>query len=142
MSLELDPAVHDRITELSRAGDERAAQGDYRGAIAHYNDGWKLLPAPKNDWEAATWLLAALGDAYFQIGDHASARKALEYATTCPGGIGNPYLHLRLGQVYFEQGEQAWAADELARAYMSEGPELFAAEDIKYLEFLRTRMKL
>jgi transposase len=32
-----------------------------------YLQAWDLLPEPKTEWEAATWLLAAIGDANFQI---------------------------------------------------------------------------
>jgi hypothetical protein len=67
------------------------------------------------------------------------AYKALEYATTCPGAIGNPFLHLRFGQVLFDRGELDRAADELIRAYALEGEEIFANDDPRYLAFLRTR---
>lgn len=139
-SSELDPGVHDQIAALAEAGDARATVGDYVGAVKQYNAAWRLLPEPKNDWEAATWLLAAIGDCSFQAGYLTSARKALEYAMTCPGGVGNPFLHLRLGEVYYDQHALDAAADELTRAYMSEGVGIFASEDSKYLEFLRSRI--
>ncbi len=85
-SSELDPGVHEQVTALAEAGDGRATVGDYVGAVKQYNAAWRLLPEPKNDWEAATWLLAAIGDCSFQAGYLTSARKALEYAMTCPGG--------------------------------------------------------
>lgn len=59
----------------------------------------------------------------------------------CPDGIGNPFLHLRLGQVLFDQGDQDAAADELARAYMGAGPEIFDHEEPRYFAFLSTRMQ-
>jgi hypothetical protein len=70
------------------------------------------------------------------------ARKALEFALHCPGAIGNPFLHLLFGQVLLETGDPDWAADELMRAYMAEGAEIFANDDPKYLMFLGTRAKL
>lgn len=142
MSSELDPEVHDQITALAEAGDARATVGDYVGAVKQYNAAWRLVPEPKNDWAAATWLLAAIGDCSYQAGYLTSARKALEYAMTCPGGVGNPFLHLRLGEVYYNQNELDAAADELTRAYMSEGLGMFASEDTKYLAFLRTRITI
>jgi hypothetical protein len=61
---------------------------------------------------------------------------------TCPGAIGNPFLHLRRGQILLDQGENDAAADELMRAYMAEGADIFADEDPRYLSFLRTRADL
>jgi hypothetical protein len=61
---------------------------------------------------------------------------------TCPGGLGNPFLHLRFGQILFESGDHDLAADELIRAYMGAGDEIFENEDPKYLNFLKTRAKI
>ena len=61
-------------------------------------------------------------------------------AMHCPEAIGNPFLHLRLGQCQFELGSLDRAADELARAYMGAGEEIFEAAD-KYFEFLKTRLE-
>lgn len=137
--LELDPDVHAAITEHARVGDELAEAGRYEDALNEYNKGWELIPEPQNDWEAATWILGAIGDAAFLGGFFGSARRALEYAMTCPGGLGNPFLHLRLGEVLFETGEMDMAADELMRAWMGAGAEIYADEDPKYLAFLKTR---
>lgn len=68
---------------------------------------------PQINWEAATWELTAIGDACFLGGFFTSAKEALEYAMTCPDAIGNPFLHLRLGQALYERGETDRAADVL-----------------------------
>ena len=54
----------------------------------------------------------------------------------------NPFLHLRLGQVLLDIGEEAGAADELMRAYMGGGAEIFSSEESRYLDFLGTKAKL
>jgi tetratricopeptide (TPR) repeat protein len=141
-ALELDEKTYKTIQAHCAAGDQLTRAQRYREAIAEYNRAWELIPRPKNDWEAATWVLAAIADASYLGGYKTSAREALEYAMTCPGAIGNPFLHLRFGQVLFDAGEHDAAADELIRAYMGGGRELFAAEDPKYLAFLGTRAKL
>ena len=137
--LELDEPVYREVTRLCKAGDELAERGSYEEAVAEYNKAWKLIPAPKNNWEASTWILAAIADACFLIGKYKSAWQALEYAMTCPGGLGNPFLHLRFGQVLFESGKIDLAADELMRAYMGYGEEIFDGQDPKYFAFLKTR---
>lgn len=91
--MELLPDVHARLLEHARAGDALCERGAYADAAAEYNDAWRLLPSPKHEWDAATWLLVAIGDAYFRGRVLTSARKAFEYATRCPGGLGNPFVH-------------------------------------------------
>jgi tetratricopeptide (TPR) repeat protein len=140
--LELDPALHEQIKAHCAEGDKLAEAKRYEEAVAAYNKAWVIVPEPRNEWEASTWILASIGDACFLSGYNKSAREALEYAMHCPGGLGNPFLHLRLGQVLFEQNEKDAAADELIRAYMGAGDEIFRAEDPKYSAFLRTRAKL
>jgi hypothetical protein len=139
MPAELDDSTYARITEFAQQGDELASQGSYRDAINVYNRGWKLLPEPKSDWSAATWLLAAIADAAYLGGFLTTARQALDDVMYCPDAIGNPFLHLRRGEVLFDQGELDAAADELVRAYMGAGSEIFEREPAKYLNFLKTR---
>lgn len=139
---ELPPLVHEAIQHFCADGDKLAAAGRYEDAIGVYSRAWEIVPEPKDGWAASTWILAAIADAAFLADYKTSAREALEYATACPGAVGNPFLHLRLGQVLFDMGEHDRAADELMRAYMGAGTELFATEDQRYLAFLRTRAAL
>ncbi|SHM03275.1 hypothetical protein SAMN02746009_03838 [Hymenobacter psychrotolerans DSM 18569] len=60
----------------------------------------------------------------------------------CPDAIGNPLIHLRLGQVQYEMGNFAKAKDELMRAYMGQGEEIFEGEDEKYFTFLKQEVAL
>ncbi|MBP0583484.1 hypothetical protein J8I29_29465 [Labrys sp. LIt4] len=136
---ELEDTLYEQIKALSATGDALAQDGDYEGALLRYWEAFELLPEPKTDWEAGTWLLAAIGDANFLQGNFSDGRNNLTYAMLFPGAIGNPFLHLRLGQCLFELGNLGQAADELIRAYMGDGPDTFADEDDKYLRFLSTR---
>jgi tetratricopeptide (TPR) repeat protein len=143
MSPELPSAIHERIVHLSAEGDALAREKKYGEAIRTYREAWDLLLEPKSDWEAAAWLLAAIGDAYFF-----SKRfdKSLETFTQAivntSDGLGNPFLHLRRGESLFELDRKKEAADELMRAYMGGGSEIFESEDPRYLAYLKTVAKL
>ncbi|XVN16207.1 hypothetical protein QZH47_09475 [Pseudomonas corrugata] len=65
--LELDAGLHESIKDLCGSGDQLAEEGRYEDAIAKYNSAWQLVPDPKNEWEASTWILAAIADALFFI---------------------------------------------------------------------------
>lgn len=138
---ELSDDVHAKILQLSATGDDLAERNKFAEALQAYWAAWDLLPEPKTNWEAAIWLLAAIGDANFLGKDFVAGRDNLNTVMHCPGAIGNPFLHMRLGQCQFELGVLDRAADELMRAYMGAGANIFKDEDPKYIRFLQTRAK-
>ena len=137
--VELPAHIADQLDELAADGTDKLDAEDWDGALARFRAGLALIPEPKREWEAATWLNASIGDAHFFAQRYAEARDAFHEATQCPGGLGNPYVQLRLGESELELGNEAAAANGLIGAYMQEGAEIFAEEDPKYLDFLRRR---
>jgi tetratricopeptide (TPR) repeat protein len=138
MASNIDDDTYSRILELSRQGDAYTKQKDFAKAIECYPQAFDLVPEPFEAYKASTWLLTAIGESYLLIDDYEEARHALQEAMYCPGAIGNPYVHLKLGQAQFELGNFQRAQDELARAYIIEGKEIFEDEDPKYYEYLKT----
>jgi tetratricopeptide (TPR) repeat protein len=138
---DLPDSIDKEIKQFCKRGDSLAEDERYDMALKEYWKAWVLLPDPKTQWEAATWILGAIGDANFLAGDFEAGRDNLSNAMHCPDAIGNPFLHLRLGQCQFELKNMDRAADELARAIMAEGPDIFENDDPKYLEFIKSRMK-
>lgn len=141
MTHELPDAIYKDITLLSEHGNALADEEKFDDAVAAFQRAWQLLPEPRDEWEAATWLLIAIGDCLFLQGHYADALEPLQRAVFCPGGLGNAFLHLRLGQVQFELQNIPRAKDELARAFMGGGDEIFADDDPKYWRFIREILK-
>ncbi len=135
---ELAGETHECIKLDCAEGDVLAGSRQWDEAVAKYEHAWELLREPKTKWRAATWILAAIGDAWYLAGEFERAREVLQLAMHCPDAIGNPFLHLRLGQCQFDPGNVARAGDELARAYMGGGAEILRAEDPRYFEFIKT----
>ena len=129
-----DIAAH--IERLCAKGDIDADRGRYSDALGSYWAAWDLLPEPQTGYQAATCILAAVGDANFLGGDYTAGCDNLATAMNCPGGVGSAYLHLRLGQCQFELALHAQARRELGRAWHGGGAALFDDEDPKYLQFL------
>jgi len=138
---ELDNKTHEQIKKLCDEGNVFSEEQDYPAALKKYWDAWNLLPEPQTNWEAATWILVSIGDANFYSKDFNEGRDNLSRALHCPDAIGNPFLHLRLGQCLYELGEYDNAANELILAYMSEGKDIFNEDDPKYFKFLTSRAK-
>lgn len=134
---ELPNALYQQITALCKRGDDLLRSGDQRGSYESYSQAWELIPEPKIDWEASTWVLSALGEIMFRRGHYEDAKNLFLRAVQCPGGLGNPYIHLRIGQSQFETGNRTGAKENLTRAFMGAGLDIFGQEDQKYLAFLR-----
>ncbi len=140
--IELPALIHTQIVALCSQGDELVERGDFDAAKQQYIAALRLLPSNPVDWEAATWIYVAIGDIHFRTNHFDKAFKCFYNAVQCPNGLGNPYIHLRLGQLYYEQSNVDKAADELTRAYMGGGLDIFLEDDPKYLEFLETKIEL
>jgi tetratricopeptide (TPR) repeat protein len=138
--MDLPDRLYQSVLLLSKQADELVNADRFDEAIEKYEAAWNLLPDTKETWRAATWLLVSLGDARFYKGEFGEALANYMHAMSCPGALGNPYIHLRLGQSHFETGNEQKAADELARAYMGAGEDVFDAQDPKYLAFLKQKL--
>ena len=139
MTDELPAALHARITALCEAGDAAGDAGDHAAALRRYGEAWASLPSPPERWAAAVWIVSSIGDVRLARGETGPALAAFTDALAWDGP-GNPYLHLRRGQCLLDLGEPDGAADELCRAYMGGGEELFEGDDPRYFAFLRTRI--
>ncbi len=142
MTVQLADKTHAEVTNLCKKGDELRAVGELESAKQSYLAALRLLPANHSEWEAATWIYVAIGDVHFQMKSFEKAFRCFSNAVQCPKGLGNPFIHLRLGQTHFEQQNLEKAADELARAYMGAGLQVFMEDDPKYLAFLETRIAI
>jgi tetratricopeptide (TPR) repeat protein len=134
---ELDDAVHQQITYLSERGNALMEDGAPARAVEMFERALDLVPEPKTDWEAATWLNASVGDALFAQRQFAAARDRFLDALNCPGGPTNPFIQLRLGECCHELGDLPRARQHLMRAYMLAGLEIFASEPRKYYDLIR-----
>lgn len=131
--IQLDHKTFKAIEAHCTQGDLHTESDEFDQALAEYAQAWALLPDPQRAWEAATWIKIAMADVYFFSGRFDEAEAALDFALTCPGGLANPYLELRMGQVLFEKGALDEARECLANALAQAGEEIFEGEDAKYL---------
>lgn len=142
MAAQLPDKIHKKITNFCKNGDKLYEQGNYDAALAEYRNALDLIPPPFNVWEASTWILTALGDTYSSKKEYHKSHRVFTDAMTCPGAVGNPYIHLRLGESQFELGDMDKAKDEMVRAYMGAGEEIFLQEDPKYFALVRDTIDL
>ena len=133
----MDDRTFERITQLSEEGNQLADDGQYDEAIEKFSEALKLVPEPKRDWEAGSWLSASIGDMYFLKGDHKNGLEYFYDSYASPDNAANPFINVRIGQCLLETGDDAKAKEFLLRAYMIEGDKIFSGEDEKYFDHIR-----
>ncbi|MER2169627.1 MAG: hypothetical protein ABS938_03230 [Psychrobacillus psychrodurans] len=135
--MELDDKIYAQIIRLCEEGDSLIDEEEFDKAIEKYSNALELVPLPKTDWEASTWIFTALGDTYFINEDYDMAKNNFYNALNCPDGFSNPLILMRLGESLFECREWEKAKEYLLKAYLLEGYKIFNEEDDKYFELIR-----
>lgn len=135
--MELSDEVYDKITALSEKGDEYAENEQFTSALKQYEEALNLLPEPKTDWEAATWLYVAIGDAYYNKQELDQAMSAYQKALMSPDGTGNPYIWFSIGQIFFEEENFEKAKTHFMSAYLLDGEEIFEGENPEYFKLIK-----
>jgi tetratricopeptide (TPR) repeat protein len=131
-----DRGVFELIVRFCREGLEQAAAGKYDEAVASYFAAWELLPEPREEWDAAPWILAAIGDVLYRRKGYTMALDFFQRARRCPGGAHNPFVHMRLGQIHLHLGDHERAREALALALEVGGRKVFRGEDPRWLDWL------
>ena len=107
-------------------------------ALKQYNEALNLIPDPKNNWKASTWLYVAIGDVYYYDKQYNETINYMNEALKCPEGLGNQYINLRIGESYFELEEWSNAKKYLIEAYIVEGTDIFEGEPQKYYKLIES----
>lgn len=135
--MELSDELYELIEEYTEQGNDYCDDEQWNEALECFNKALELLPEPKDQWEASTWIYTALGDAYFFLYEYEVALDNFKRARMCPDGMANPFILLRLGQSYYEVGDFENAKRHFIETYMMEGEDIFDEEDEKYFELIR-----
>lgn len=128
--------VYPKIKSYSNKGNTVLEEANFDYAEQCFQDALELIPEPKNEFSATTWLYAALGDVYYQQGAYTAALDAFMGAYNGSEGYYNPYVVYMLGKIYYELGVMNKAKEFLTMAYMVAGEDIFLEDDGKYLEMV------
>ncbi|WP_298312664.1 tetratricopeptide repeat protein [uncultured Aquimarina sp.] len=125
------------IDKKVREAEELFLLNEREKAIIKYKELLDLIPEPKHSWNESWAFFYGLSELYFQNNQFPEALDYLEECVQCPHAIGNPHVHLRIGQIRYELGQIEKAKDELMRAYMGGTIEIFEKEDQKYFSLIQ-----
>ncbi|MFN8345210.1 MAG: tetratricopeptide repeat protein [Spirosomataceae bacterium] len=126
----------EKIGSISKKAKSLTLHGKFKESIAEYQQAIALLGEKVKSSKYAVMLFCGIGEAYFLQKKWSEALDYYGKAVSSEGGLGEPLIHLRLGQIRFEFGQFEKAADELMRAYMGGGPLIFKGEEPKYFKLI------
>lgn len=129
------------LSRALRDAELAALKKNYAKAQAIYVDALGLFAGSPRSYGQSLDVYMNLAELLFFQKKYDEAATYFGEATKVPGGLGYPRLHLRLGQIRFEQGALAKAKDELMRAYMGDGEEIFENLDRKYFKLIQPLLK-
>ncbi|WP_289064314.1 hypothetical protein [uncultured Zobellia sp.] len=139
--VELSDRDFNQIKILIEQGNDFFEEGKLKNALVKYEIALDIVPSPKTDWEASTWLYTSIGDTFFSGGNLEAAKDNYYNALNCPDGIGNAYIHFSLGQVLYELEDYKKSKESLLKAYMLDGTAIFEDEDPKYFKAIEELIK-
>lgn len=143
-SAELSEELSERIEVLSEQGNDLFDDEQFRECIEIWSEALALIPHPQHLYGETFWLETSIGDCYFMLNEYGQSQV---HFLNAKGNIEtnayeNPFVMLRLGELFFEMEDFNNAKEFLLRAYMLEGKEIFDAEREKYFNFLKENVKL
>lgn len=126
-----------QVAEIARKAKDYSFEGNFQATIEEYNKALDLIGENIKRSKHAVMLYSGIGEAYFLQNKWEDALEFYGNAVMSDGGLGEPLIHLRLGQLRYELGQKEKAKDELMRAYMGGGMDYFQGENPKYFGLIR-----
>lgn len=133
----LESEVMRSVRALCEHGDTLVSMKEYSFAISKYYEALSLIPDPKKEYKAATWIYTSIGETYWKQRDFNNAGMAFLKAVKSVGGKQIARVNLRLGECLYECGDSVHSTEYLCQAYMLEGENAFRYEDPKYFAAIK-----
>jgi tetratricopeptide (TPR) repeat protein len=135
---DLEPELKAQVVELCNKAVEAQEEERFHASNRDLQKVYQLLPEPKAEWKAYSWLLSSIADNHFEQDEYQTAFEKFEEVFNLDAESNeNAYLCLRRGQCALELENPTLAKELLTRAFELEGKELFEDEHSKYLKLAK-----
>ena len=136
---DLELELKEQVVSLCEKGMEQAEIERYAPSNRTFTNIYDLLPEPKHEWKAYTWLLASMADNHYELKEYEAGLKLLDEVLERDESYKeNGYVRMRRGQFQYEISGEDAAEAELKLAYELGGDELFEDEYVRYLKLAKS----
>lgn len=130
---DLEPELKEKVVLLCEKGMEQAEIERYEASNRTFSKVYALLPEPKPEWKAYTWLVASIADNHFELKEYDKAMPYFNEAVELDEAYKvNAFVQMRVGQCLLELGKSVEAEAQLKLALDMGGEEIFEDEYVKY----------
>ena len=130
---DLEPELKEKVVPLCQKGIEQAEIERYEASNRTFSKVYVLLPEPKPEWKAYTWLIASMADNHYELKEHQKAMDYFNEAVQLDEAYqSNAFVKMRIGQCLLELGNSSEAEVKLKSALEMGGEEIFEDEYVKY----------
>lgn len=135
---DLEPILKSQVVALCEMAVEMQDEERFHAANRELTKVLELLPEPKSDWKAYSWLVANMADNHFEQKEYTEAYALLvEVFELGAEADQNPFLLMRRGQCALELEKQDEAVEYLVKAFELGTKEVFEDEHSKYLKLVK-----
>lgn len=122
-------------------GEKLFKSGKYAEAKEEWENGIQYIKQNKTIKDQKSSFLVSIGNVYFDSKDFKNALKNYKSAITSSKSESEKlYITLRIGECYYENGNEKKALEEFETLYIYEGKKAFENEDKKYFEIFNEKI--
>jgi len=130
---DLEAELKEQVVILCEKAIEQADIERYEASNRTFGKILELLPEPKNEWKAYTWMQASVADNCYELKDYTVALALLDEVIELDEQYQeNGFVRMRRGQCQCEVHGDESGVDELKLAHSLGGDEIFEEEYAKY----------
>jgi tetratricopeptide (TPR) repeat protein len=99
---ELSDNIYELMTELVDEGKEFCEKDEYNLSTDKYKKAIRLLPNPKYEWEAFSWLTSSIGLNYLKLENWEDGFKFLHYSLLTTVETNDPLVWFSAGKALYK----------------------------------------
>lgn len=103
---ELSDNIYELITQLIDEGKEHCENDEYQSSTDKYKKAIRLLPNPRYEWEAFSWLTSSIGLNYMKLENWEDSFKFLNYSLLTSTETNDPLIWFSAGKALHKMNRQ------------------------------------
>ncbi|MDF4203278.1 hypothetical protein PXD56_09950 [Maribacter sp. SA7] len=137
--IDIPKSIADKVTEIDKITSNKNL--DVKSRVEELMKIYESLTDDQKRTRAGRYVIIHIAEVCFSERWIEDAFDNFNFAMQFKDTVGNPFLHLRLGQLNYLVQNKDKMHDELSRAIIMDGEAIFKDEDLKLIEMVKSVLK-